>query len=129
MIRSATNFSNINLETKMRKLNEQQEYSKALALFDQVNKFESPTDRILVQALNACAQLKSLERGRRIHRQLDDRSLNNDYIRSTLIHLYSAFPFLIIVIRRICLIVLQCGRDFPCSEDELNGRVWSDDER
>ena len=87
--RSIATFSQIDVEIEMKKLNRQKRYSDVLNLFDQIKTRDKLNDRIVVQALNACTQLKSTVRGQHIHDQLDPRSLKNDYILSSLIHFYS----------------------------------------
>lgn len=110
LVRSAASLSPIDIEIEMRRLNRQRQYSDVLNLYDQTKMHEKPNDRIIVQALNACAQSKSFELGQRIHNQLDQRSLNNDYIRSTLINLYSLCPIehLLMLIRFLSVILVQC---------------------
>lgn len=91
VIRKVTNSTRINIETEMKKLNDEKEFLKAIALFDKHKHKhqEMPTDRAVVQALKACTRLGDVKRGVNIHKELSNHSLNNIYIQSALIHFYS----------------------------------------
>jgi hypothetical protein len=89
VIRKVTNSTRINIETEMKKLNDEKEFLKAIALFDKHKQQEIPTDRSFVQALKACTRLGDVKRGVNIHKELSNHSLNNIYIQSALIHFYS----------------------------------------
>ncbi|CAF1152655.1 unnamed protein product [Adineta ricciae] len=77
----------------MIRLNKRKQFTKTLDLFDKHHHPDALTDRIIVQALKACSQLGSLERGHNIHKQLSNQSKNNRFIQASLIHFY-----------------MQCGR-------------------
>ena len=88
--RPATLAANVvNVEIEMKRLNDTKQCSQALTLFDQVQRRQMPRDQVIVQALKACTRLKDLQYGVNIHKKLSNRSLNNSFIQSTLIHFYS----------------------------------------
>jgi len=89
VIRKVTNSTRINIETEMKRLNDEKEFLKAIALFDKHKQQEIPTDRSVVQALKACTRLGDVKHGVNIHKKLSNHSLNNIYIQSALIHFYS----------------------------------------
>jgi hypothetical protein len=91
VVRTRTSATYTDIETEMKNLNDRQEFAKVLVLLDRHKHEEIPTDRVAVQALKACTRLGYLERGEIIHKKLSNRSLNNAYIQTTLIHLYSEF--------------------------------------
>lgn len=101
--RTRSNFVNIirtfstsirpNIELEMRKFNNQKEFNKTLDLFDEYRDHEKPTSRIIVQALRACVQLGFLKRGQDIHKKLPNELMNDVYIQTSLIHLYSKFVY------------------------------------
>ena len=73
----------------MRQLNETKQYSKALSLFDRQLRKQQSTSLIINQALKACIHLNNFDRGKVIHQQLSSFLLNNPFIRTNLIRLYS----------------------------------------
>ena len=87
--RSISNYEHRQIANQMKNFNDQRKYVNALKLFDQYKKEGKPTDRMIVQALKASTKLKRLEQARSIHNQIDASSLNNEFILSTLISLYS----------------------------------------
>ncbi|CAF1579670.1 unnamed protein product [Adineta ricciae] len=93
IVRTIASLPRANIELEMRRLNERKLFTKTLDLFDRHKNSELLTDRIIVQALKACTQLSSLERGQDIHEQLSNQSTNNIFVQTSLIHFY-----------------MQCGR-------------------
>ena len=91
MICKATNSRVIHLDSEMKKLNDRKEFAKVIALFDKHKHEQIPTDRSIVQVLKACAQLRDVKYGVKIHKELSNHSLKDVYIQSTLIHFYSKF--------------------------------------
>ena len=91
MICKATNSRGIHIESEMKRLNDRKEFAKVIALFDKYKHEQIPTDRSIVQVLKACARLGDVKYGVNIHKELSNHSLNDVYIRSTLIHFYSKF--------------------------------------
>jgi hypothetical protein len=77
----------MNLKTSMKTLIDKHKYQEALTLFDQNPISASNTDITL--ALKACAKLKNLERGKTIHQYISSRSINDSFLNTSLIHLYS----------------------------------------
>ncbi len=89
VIRTATNSTQMNIEVQMKTLNDRKDFAKAISLFDKYKHQHMPTDRAVVQALKACAQLRDVKYGMNIHKNLSNHSLNDSYIQSTLIYFYS----------------------------------------
>ena len=91
VLRSIANSPKISIETQMKTLNDKQQFRKTIDVFDtNKGKYETMiTDRVVVQALKACARLGSLDRGQTIHQKLSDNLLNNTYDQTSLIHFYS----------------------------------------
>ena len=100
--------ANLNVEIEMKRLNDMGQFSKALTLFDELQRRETPRDRAIVQALKACTRMKNLERGVDIHNKLSHRSTNDSYIQSALIHFYSQFNLSRFVDLSRSILV-QCG--------------------
>ncbi len=83
----STSSSLLNLSSSMKKLIDAQKYQQALDLFHQNSKYAS--DVAINLALTACTKLKNLEEGITIHQHLSPQSMNNSFINTSLIHLYS----------------------------------------
>jgi pentatricopeptide repeat protein len=92
----------------MKRLNDAGQFSKALTLFDELERREIPRDQAIVQALKACTRMRLLERGVNIHKKLSNRSKSDKFIQSTLVSFYSQFN-LSLCINLPCLILVQCG--------------------
>jgi hypothetical protein len=71
----------------MKQLLDSRRYREALNLFDRLS--QPVTDMALTLALKACANLRDRERGIQIHHQLSAHSLQDPFIQTSLIHLYS----------------------------------------
>ncbi|CAF1122422.1 unnamed protein product [Adineta ricciae] len=93
IIRTIVSSPQLNIELEMRRLNQRKQFTKTLDLFDKHQNRGTLTDRIIVQALKACTQLGSLERGQNIHKKLSSQLKNDIYVQTSLIHFY-----------------MQCGR-------------------
>ncbi|CAF1686940.1 unnamed protein product, partial [Adineta ricciae] len=91
VLRSITKSPRISIETQMKTLNDTQQFRKTLDVFDKhKDKYQTMiTDRVVVQALRACARLGFLDRGQTIHQKLSDNLLNNVYVQTSLINFYS----------------------------------------
>ena len=78
---------------RMKMLNEQKAYGKALELFDQYKETHSTvlSSFMINQALKACTKTHDLQRGAAIHRLVLPRVKQDSYIATSLIHLYSKF--------------------------------------
>ena len=87
--RPATVAARPYVHIEMKRLNDAGQFSKALALFDELERDETPRDQAIVQALKACTRLRLLERGVSIHKKLSNRSKSDQFIQSTLINFYS----------------------------------------
>ena len=81
-----------NLVGSMKKLIEEQKYQEALHIFD--HNFTSASDAAISLALKACTKIKNLDYGRHIHRQLSLERINNPFINTALMNLYSKWLFL-----------------------------------
>ena len=76
-----------NFGESMKVLIDQKKYQQALNLFNQ--NATSASDVAINLALKACTKLKNFEYGRNIHQQLSSEKINNPFIKTSLIHLYS----------------------------------------
>ncbi|CAF5031375.1 unnamed protein product, partial [Rotaria sp. Silwood1] len=83
--------SKSDLGSKMKSLNDNKQFKKALDLFDKYNKnnIEIYSSFIITQALKACASIGDLQRGSTIHHLISSRIKDDYYILASLIHLYS----------------------------------------
>ncbi|CAF5006932.1 unnamed protein product [Rotaria sp. Silwood1] len=83
--------SKFDLGSKMKSLNDNKQFKKALDLFDKYNKnnIEIYSSFIITQALKACASIGDLQRGSTIHHLISSRIKDDYYILASLIHLYS----------------------------------------
>lgn len=100
--------TNLKIEIEMKRLNDQRQFCEALVLFDKLQHREVQNDRTIVQALKACTGMRDLKRGVNIHSQLSNRSSNDPYIQSALIHFYSELNLSLVSDLR-CWILVQCG--------------------
>lgn len=91
ILRTIVSSPQLNIELEIIRLNERKQFTKTLDLFDKHEHSETLTDKTIVQALKACTQLSSLERGQNIHKKLSNQSMKNMFIQTSLIHLYSKF--------------------------------------
>jgi len=91
--RSVIIQSDLDLGMKMKSLNDNKQFKKALELFDKhkKNNTETFSSLIITQALKACASLRDLRRGSTIHRLISSHIKDDFYISASLIHLYSKF--------------------------------------
>jgi hypothetical protein len=97
--RSSTTRNVDKVEIEMKRLNDERQYRKALSLFDELHRRrEMPRDQAIVQALKACTQTKDHARGIYIHKHLSEKSTSNKFIQSALIHFYSEFRRILLVI-------------------------------
>ena len=95
IIRTIVSSPQLNIELEMRRLNQRKQFTKTLDLFDKHQHRGTLTDRIIVQALKACTQLGSLERGQNIHKKLSSQLKNDIYVQTSLIHFYSKFALFV----------------------------------
>lgn len=78
----------VNIGTQMKQFNDAKQFSKAISLFDHhCQKEQDPF--IISQVLKSCISLNDFHRGKMIHQELSPSLLNNHYIRTYLIRLYS----------------------------------------
>ena len=91
--------SKLNVAAEMKKLNDQQRFHEALRLFDEQQP-QQPDDLSINQALKACAKQRDFKRGLAIEKRIPVSSLQNHYVRSSLINFYSVFSFNDEVFRR-----------------------------
>ncbi|CAF3518869.1 unnamed protein product [Adineta steineri] len=82
--------SDYDLGVKMKLLNDNKQFEKALLLFDKHKKTElqSFSSLMITQALKASAHLRDLQRGTSIHYLISSRINNDSYILASLIHFY-----------------------------------------
>jgi hypothetical protein len=84
-------ISSFDLDIKMKKLNDQNEFSKSLLLFDKY-KTKNPSSMSLTQALKACQKLEDFKRGHQIIKEYSSSlNVNDYYLLSSMIHLLSKF--------------------------------------
>ena len=76
---------------QMKTLNDKKQFQKVLHLFDSRNTDDNKplSNMIITQTLKACASLRDLERGTAIHQLVSSRVRDDQYIVTSLIHLYS----------------------------------------
>jgi hypothetical protein len=98
LINASRPLTHVDVDIEMKRLNDTKQFSKALAMFDEVQRREIPQDRAVVQALKACTAVKDLKRGVNIHSKLSNRSKNDAYIQPTLINFYSQFKLSSLVV-------------------------------
>ncbi len=72
----------------MKQLNDRKQFNKAISLFNH-HRQNQATPLIINQALKACIHLNDFQRGKLIHEGLSPFLLNNSFIRTNLIRLYS----------------------------------------
>jgi hypothetical protein len=84
---STGSTQSVDVNSKMKKLIDSQQYRDALALFDrQAERF---TDASLCLALEASTRLKDDDRGMRIHKQLSKQATTDSRTQNALIRFYS----------------------------------------
>lgn len=88
---SLASQSSVNLGKQMKILNDKKQFEKTLILFDSYKEknFEQDSGLIFTQALKACTQIGDLKRGLNIYHQISPSIKNDNYILTSLIHLYS----------------------------------------
>jgi len=84
--RLSSSFVDIGLQ--MKEFNDRRQFNKAISLFNHYLG-KQPTPLIINQALKACIHLNDFQRGKIIHQGLSPFLLNNSFIRTNLIRLYS----------------------------------------
>lgn len=84
---SSLSSSAIQLNLKMKKLIQSQQYKQALDLFEKQYSLSNDVTNTL--ALKACTKLEDHQRGIQIHQKLSLKSLNDSFIQTSLIHFYS----------------------------------------
>ena len=91
----------INLASQMKRFNDNRQFQKAIHLYeDQIRKENKQNDSMAVnQALKACIELNDIERAKDIHKNLTSQMINNHFIQSNLIRLYSKLLNCIIPLR------------------------------
>lgn len=77
---------------QLKQLNEKKKFHDALDLFNQHVVRQPPTSLTINQALRACVELNDLAAGTMIHNRFSSQSLNNSFIHTNLIRLYSKSP-------------------------------------
>ena len=98
------------LGNQMKVLNEREQFTKFLHLFDEcrMNDTHTLSNMIIMQALKASTNLRALQRGIGIHPLISDRVQNDSYFAASLIHLYSKSTLV-----HSCLVIstfeVQCG--------------------
>ena len=78
----------VDIAKQMKQLNDTKQFSKAISLFDLYPQ-QKPNGFIINQALKACIHLNDFHRGKIIHQQLSPSLLNDPFVRTNLIRLYS----------------------------------------
>ena len=86
LCRLSSTFVDIGIQ--MKQFNDAKQYSKAISLFNN-HLQKQPTALVINQALKSCIHLNEFHRAKTIHQQLSPFLLNNHYIRTNLIRLYS----------------------------------------
>lgn len=120
LLRRSVTFSSQNdITKKMKHFNDQQDFQKALSLFDLHKDQDRGTDRMFVQALKACARLKWVERGQMIHQEIPKSLLSNGYVQAALISFYSSFILLVKINSNHSIFLIPSGvwRSCQCSTD------------
>jgi flagellin-specific chaperone FliS len=86
-----TSIKFLSLDIEMKKLNDQNQFTKALILFDEY-KTKNPSSQSLTQALKACQKLEDFQRGQQIIKEYSSSlNLNDYYLLTSMIHLLSKF--------------------------------------
>ncbi|CAM4831443.1 unnamed protein product [Rotaria magnacalcarata] len=88
--RLASTQSNVNIGDRMKILNDNKQYKKALELFDEFNEktIDKCSNWIIIQALKACTQICDVQRGLKIHNLISSRLKQDPYVLPSLIHFY-----------------------------------------
>lgn len=87
LLRLSSTFVDISIQ--MKQFNDRKEFNKAISLFNHHLRKQKSTPLIINQALKACINLNDFQRGKIIHQELSPFLLNNHFIRTNLIRLYS----------------------------------------
>jgi hypothetical protein len=87
-------IKSLSLDIEMKNLNDQNQFTKSLLLFDQY-KTKNPSSISLTQALKACQKLGDFKRGYRIIKEYSSSLNINDYhLLASMIHLLSKLYFI-----------------------------------
>ncbi|CAM4802829.1 unnamed protein product [Rotaria magnacalcarata] len=88
--RLATTQSNVNIGDQMKMLNDNKQYTKALELFNTLNKqnIDKCSNWIIIQALKACTEINDVQHGSQIHNLISSRLKRDPYVLPSLIHFY-----------------------------------------
>src|ERR1700722_16805875 len=78
----------VDFGTQIKQLKDAKQFRKAITLFD-THAQQPHTALTINQALKACIELNDLKRGTEIHQSLSSSLVNNVFIRTSLIRLYS----------------------------------------
>lgn len=81
------------LGSQMKRLNDSNQFKKALSLYQNgIEKTNKPASSLVInQALQACVELSDIKHGKDIHKNLSSYLSNNSFIQTNLIRLYSKF--------------------------------------
>ncbi|CAF2033059.1 unnamed protein product, partial [Rotaria magnacalcarata] len=82
--------SSINLTNELKSLNDKKQFKKTLAILDQhdKNNITTPSNFLITQGLQACAQMGDLQRGKIIHNRIAHRVKDDIYLSTTLVQMY-----------------------------------------
>ena len=99
-----------NLGDRLKTLNDSKQFRRTLQLFQQhqKNNNEILSSLTITQALKACTHLKDIRNSKAIHDLVSSRTKNDQYIVTSLIHMYSEFHQSIYY-RMFSLHIVQCG--------------------
>ena len=90
--------SSTKLYAQMKKLIDSKQFRHALDIFDKQSHI---ADHLaLNMALKACSNLQDYQRGLEIVRQLSPKSLNNPFIQTSLVHLYSEYKHTVSLLKQ-----------------------------
>lgn len=83
--------SSLDLSFKMKNLNDNRQFKKAIDLYESEIKKETTQNTSLAvnQALRSCIELADIKRGKDIHKNLSVSMMNNPFIQANLVRLYS----------------------------------------
>lgn len=107
--RSVTIQANFDFGKQLKSLNDNKQFKKTLALFDNYTKSNTETlsSQAIIQALKACTKLRDVQRGEIIHHQISSHFKGDAYVVASLIHFYSKFSEQTISL--FCINLVQCG--------------------
>ena len=88
-LRQLSSTSVNNLAIRIKQLNDNKQFIKAIALFDKHGRELQSNSLAINQTLRACLELGDFKRGKEIHERLSPYLIDNAYIRTSLIRLYS----------------------------------------